>query len=405
MNNAIARQKSGGHSIFWRLLLRSVQVKRPQTALALGSLVVGAAVCSLLLNLYGGVQRKMTDSFRSFGPNVILAPRSSSSGTGSLVGLMNQPPLGRLQTLRPALPGVAAVPVLYAVTRVTSVPPDPRTSDGQEILAVGSDFAALARLNPGWRLEGQANAGPGECAVGSRLAAALGLRPGGALEIDSVHAASSRQASAAFRVATIVSTGSSEDDRVFVPLEAIERLAGAEGKVSAVEMRVPGNAQQIEAAVQRLAALFPGVEVRPVRQIVYSEGKVLGTIRHLTMSLTALILVIIALCVAATMTAIVLERRKDIAVMKALGAGERSVMELFVTEGAALGMAGGLAGFFVGAWLARELAVRLFQVALAPSWWVLPIVLAATMMVAVLGTLFPVQIVRRIQPAAALKGV
>src|SRR5579875_3725497 len=344
MNDAIARQKSGGHSIFWRLLLRSVQVKRPQTALALGSLVIGAAVCSLLLNLYGGVQRKMTDSFRSFGPNVILAPRASSSETGSLAGLMDEPPLERLQTLQPVLARVAAAPVLYAVMRVKSVPAGPRTSGGQDILAVGSDFAALARLNPGWHLEGRANAGPSECAVGSRLASALGLGLGKALEIDSIHAASSKHASAVFHVAAIVSTGSSEDSRVFIPLEELQRLAGTEGKVSAVEMHVSGSAQQIEAEAKQLAALFPDVEVRPVRQIVYSEGKVLGTIRHLTMALTALILVIIALCVAATMTAIVLERRKDVAVMKALGAEERSVMELFVTEGAVLGAAGGLAG-------------------------------------------------------------
>src|SRR5487761_48627 len=404
MNNSIGQGKSG-RSIFWRLLLRSVQVKRPQTALGLGSLVIGAAGCSLLLNLYDGVQRKMTDSFRAFGPNVIMAPRSAPTGNGSLPSLMNEPPLERLQALRPAFPDLEAAPVLYAVTRLRNVPPDPRVPNGEEVLAAGADLASLALLNPGWHLEGQTRPGPGECAVGSRLAATLGLRPGAALEIGSIHIDSSGEAGATFRVTAIVSSGSSEDDRIFIPLEDLQRVAGVEGKVSTVEIHVPGTAPQIEAAVKQLAALYPEVAVRPVRQIVYSEGRVLGTIRHLTAALTALILVIIALCVAATMTAIVIERRKDVAVMKALGAGERLIMELFMTEGAALGAAGGLAGFFLGAWLARELAVRLFQVALSPSGWVLPNGLAATMMIAVLGTLFPVRIVRRIQPAVALKGV
>ncbi|MGH9359571.1 MAG: ABC transporter permease [Terriglobia bacterium] len=404
MNNRTGRRKTG-RSIFWRLLLRSVQVNRPQTALGAGSLLIGAAVCSLLLNLYGGVQQKMTDSFRAFGPNVILTPRSPSSGGGGLSSLMDEPPLERLQALKRAIPGLEATPVLYAVTQLSKVPADPRIPNGEEVLAAGSDLAALARLNPSWHVTGQASAKPGECAVGGRLAASLGLRPGSTLRLDPVSAASAQQASATFRVSTIISAGSPEDDRVFVPLEDLRRMAGAAGKVSAVEMHVPGTARQIRAAVDQLVALYPKVDVRPVRQIIYSEGRVLGAVRRLAAALTILILVIIGLCVAATMTAIMIERRKDVAIMKALGAGEPLIMRLFVTEGAVLGAAGGILGFFLGVWLARELAMRLFQVTLAPSWRVLPIVLAATIIVAILGTLFPVRIVRRIQPAVALKGV
>ena len=146
------------------------------------------------------------------------------------------------------------------------------------------------------------------------------------------------------------------------------------------------------------------VEARPVRQIVYSTGHVLGTIRWLTISLTALIVVIIALSITATMTTIVLERRKDIAVMKALGAGNRLVMELFLTEGATLGLFGALLGFALGLGMASVAAARLFDVALTPTWWILPAVALAGTALAVLATLLPVQIVRSVQPAAILKG-
>lgn len=410
MNSRIGPRETG-RSIFWRLLLRSLQVNRPQTVLGTGSLLIGATVCSLLLNLYGGVQQKMTGSFRAFGPNVVLAPRSASSGPASsgsvrLPGLMQEPPPARLQGLRRAFPGLQTAPVLYAVMRISKVPADPRIPNGEEILATGSNLAALARVNPGWRINGQMNAGPGECAIGSQLSAVLELGLGSKLKLDPAPPTSAQQqAGAAFRVSAIISGGSPEDDRVFIRLNDLARLAGAEGKVSAVEVHVPGTTRQIEAAVTQLGTLYPELAVRPVRQIIYSQGKVLGTIRHLTAALTILILVIIGLCVAATMTAIVIERRKDVAIMKALGASEPQVMRLFVTEGAALGAAGGLVGFFLGAWLARELAFRLFQVALAPSWWVLPIVLVATIMVAVVGALLPIRIVRRIQPAVALKGV
>ena len=152
----------------------------------------------------------------------------------------------------------------------------------------------------------------------------------------------------ALRIATVLTTGASEDDQVFLPLGALQSFLGMPGKVTLVEVSIPGETRDVESAVHRLAGLLPGLEVRPIRQIVYSEGKVLGTIRWLLLSLTIMILVIIALCVMATMTAIVLERRKDIGVMKALGAADALLMRLFVTEGAGLGLVGGVFGIRTG---------------------------------------------------------
>jgi len=202
----------------------------------------------------------------------------------------------------------------------------------------------------------------------------------------------------------VVTTGASEDDQVFVSLSQLQQMAGTEGRISLAQLSIPGETAQVERAILELSQAFPGLEVRPIRQIVYSEGKVLGAIRWLLLSLTVLILVIIVLCVTATMTAIVLERRKDIAVMKALGASNRLLMELFLSEGAGLGLAGGLAGYVLGTLVASDLARRLFAVSLNLVWWTLPLVCAATSLLAVLATLFPVRMVREVQPAVVLKG-
>jgi putative ABC transport system permease protein len=208
----------------------------------------------------------------------------------------------------------------------------------------------------------------------------------------------------AYRIATILTTGASEDDQVFLPLAALQSFLGMTGKVTLVELSIPGETRDVESAVRRLAGLLPRLEVRPIRQIVYSEGKVLGTIRWLLLSLTILILVIIALCVMATMTAIVLERRKDIGVMKALGAADTLLMRLFMAEGAGLGLAGGVLGYGVGALLAHVLAERLFGVALSLQAWTLPVVCGLTVALAVFAAQMPVRIVRAIQPTVVLKG-
>ncbi|MGH9470059.1 MAG: ABC transporter permease [Terriglobia bacterium] len=404
----MSHRRLNSRSIFWRLCLRSLLVKRPQATLGIASLAAGAAVCAMLLSLYGGVQRKMTESFRAFGPNVIIAPREVASGESGLPGVMPEPDLGRLRPIEHRYAGLTAVPALYTVLRASSKELNFRLPGGENALAVGTDLPALQAMNPEWRFQAQPRAagftGRNDCAVGVHVATALGLRPGDSLDVRSTAPGASSSGAATETVAAVISAGSSEDDQVFLPLTEVQRLAGLPGKVSVVEVHVPGSAREIERAVQEIARAFPEAGVRPVRQIVYSQGRVLGSVRRLMLALTALILFVVALCVAATMTAIVLERRKDIAVMKALGASDARVMELFLGEGAALGLIGGFAGFWVGALLARALALRLFDVALTPSWWMFPAVCAATVALAIIATLFPVRIVRGVEPAAALKG-
>jgi putative ABC transport system permease protein len=404
-------QAHNRQSLFWRLWLRSLVVRRPQAAVAVVSLLVGAAVASMLLNLYGDVHRKMTQEFRSYGANVILGSRAAASaGPSSLGGLVDETAFERLGSLRPAVKGLTAAPVLYVVTRVSRVPEDPRLPSFENVVAVGTDFAALRTLAPGWRMEAGDPGNqldPGRCAVGVHLAERLHLEPGDSVKLAMAPqgaAAPDEAASEVFQVERVVAAGTSEDDQVFVPLTDLQDLASARGKISLIQINVPGETAAIENAVREIAVAFPGLDVRPVRQIVYSQGKVLGTIRWLLISLVILILLIIALCVVATMIAIVLERRKDIAVMKALGASNRDITRLFLAEGATLGLAGGLGGFAVGGILASAVAEQLFGVSLDLVWWTLPVVCLATAALAVVATFFPVGMMRRIQPATALKG-
>ncbi len=404
-------QSGKRRSLFWRLWFRSLVVRRPQAALAVISLLVGAALASMLLNLYGDVHRKMTQEFRSYGANVILSGKSAaSSNQTSFGGVIDEAAFKRVESMRSELRGLTAAPVLYVVARISRVPTEPRIPDFENVVAVGSDFAALRGLVPGWSVEAGAGDGPldpGTCAVGAHLAQHFRLRPGNTVKLavkQNSASPDSPTASKTFQVVRVISTGSSEDDQIFVPLADLQQLAGLEGKISVIQMNIPGQTANIERGVHELAADFPQFRVQPIRQIVYSQGKVLHTIRGLLISLMALILVIIALCVMATMTAIVLERRKDIAVMKALGASNRDVTRLFVMEGASLGFVAGIAGFIAGGLLATVVGQRLFGVNLDMVWWTLPVVWGATILLAGLATFFPVGIMRRIQPATALKG-
>lgn len=405
-------------SMFWRLWLRSISVRRPQAALAIGSVLVGAAVTSTLLDLYGDVRRKMSQEFRAYGPNVVLSARPLGSGgtdrraaastdSRNSAGVIDEDVMRRLDRFRAERSGLGAVPVLYAVAGLRPVQSDPCLPEIQNAVAVGVDFDALRRLYSGWQVRGaDGRLDRGACAIGARLASRLRLGVGDSVEIEIAGetAAEGRPGRETYRVASVLSTGASEDDQVFLALPALQRLAGLEDKLSMVQLSVPGETQEIERTLREFSQTFPDLDVRPLRQIVDSEGRVLGTIRWLLFLLTALILIITALCVAATMTAIVLERRKDVAVMKALGASDHRVMRMFLTEGATLGLTGAVAGFILGFFLAQYLAYRLFGVALSLVWWNFPVVCLSMILLALAATVFPVRIVRGVEPARVLKG-
>lgn len=394
-------------SLFLRLWLRALTVKRPQAALGVAAVLMGAALAAALLNLHEGVRRKMTQEFRAYGANAIVAPRGDALG-----GLLDDTVLNGLAAWRERTPGAVVAPLLHVVMRLRPAQIDQRLPEFQNVVVVGTDIEALRTLYPNWRL---ADVGPrhgaplqeGDCVVGTRVASTLRLATGSEISVEPAESAVGvrRAVPLPCRISGILSTGGAEDDQLFVPLATLQRAAALEGKQGVVELLIPGEAADIERTVGELGARFPQASVRPVRAIVESQGKVLGTIRWLLVGLTALILVIVALCVMATMTALVLERKKDVAVMKALGATDRLIMRLFLCEGAGMGITGGLLGCGLGLLLARELGLRLFGVPLDPAWWTLPVISLGSMAMAVLATVFPVRMAQAVQPATTLKGV
>ena len=449
------KTRKPSRSLFLRLWLRALTVKRPQAALGVAAVLMGAALATALLNLHDGVRRKMTQEFRAYGANAMVSARGDASG-GASSSLLGQDVLSGLAAWRESTPGAVLAPMLHVVMRLRPAQIDQRLPEFQNVVVVGTDFEALRTLYPNWRIADEwarhgvplqnagqdgsgtqesdvgarraaplRNAEPpgagnqesgvgarrgvplpqGDCVVGTRVASTLRLATSSEISVEPAETAQGTATALKCRISGILSTGGAEDDQLFVPLAALQRAAALDGNMSVVELLIPGEAAEVERTVAELGTRFPQAGVRPVRAIVESQGKVLGTIRWLLVALTALILVIVALCVMATMTALVLERKKDIAIMKALGATDRLIMRLFLCEGAGMGLTGGLLGFGVGLLLARELGLKLFGVPLDPAWWTLPLVGLGSVAIAVLATAFPVRMAQAVQPATTLKGV
>ena len=115
-------------------------------------------------------------------------------------------------------------------------------------------------------------------------------------------------------------SGSDDDSRIYLDLATFTAWTGVQPNTALV--RVQGKPREIQAMIDRLSAALPQAEVKPVRQITQAQTSVIGKTRSVVFAASAIVLVLIMLTMVATFTSSVLERRKDFAVMKALGASE-----------------------------------------------------------------------------------
>ena len=182
-----------------------------------------------------------------------------------------------------------------------------------------------------------------------------------------------------------------------------QQLIQQPGKASLFRVRVVGPPKVVEREVQRLSSALPGLEVRPIRQIAEAEGQILGKIRGLIFATVALILALTALCVLSTMTALAMEHRHDIGLMKALGGDMNRILRLFICEIVALGVVGGLLGWLGGVGLSSWIGMSVFAATITPRLDVLPLTVAMMTAVALAGA-FPLRLLSRVRPAVILRG-
>ncbi len=110
------------------------------------------------------------------------------------------------------------------------------------------------------------------------------------------------------------------------------------------------------------------------------------------------------LCMVATFTGSVLERRKDFAVMKALGASNRTVNFLFASESALLALTGSIAGYILGCGIAFWIGKANFDAAILPQPLLLFPVLLGSVVLALIASTAPLRLLQQIQPAGILRG-
>jgi putative ABC transport system permease protein len=409
-------------------------------ALTAAALALGMAVATATLSVALDVGDRLAREFRSLGANLLVTPQADTLPL-EIGGVDYRPvesgaylpekDLGKLKTIFWRFNIVGFAPFL-------DVPVEIQPSGTQESRRVtltgtwhqrvvgvpdGTTFTTGAgATNPWWRVAGRwFDSAADECLVGADLARRASLKPGDTLTLR----AGAQQA--VLRVTGIVSTGDAEEQGIVAPLRVAQALAGRPGEfrrlmVSALTKpeddfarRDPKSMTRVEydrwfctpyisSIAFQIQEVLPGVEARPIRRLAESEGRILTRVSGLMWLVTLAALFAAALAVAATSATTVLERRSEVGLMKALGAGNWLIGAFFLAEQLLLALVGGGIGYAAGMGLARLLGQTVFGVPPTARLILLPVVLALAALVALVGSLLPLRRAMQFDPAPILRG-
>ena len=369
-------------TIAWANLRR----RKGKAAFLVVGISIGIATAVALLTLSGMIRDEIGLQLDQYGANIVVVPKSnqlaldyggvSVSGVAFDVSQLR----GEDARLIHEIPyrnrlAVVAPKILGAVE-----------AEGRQVLLAGVDFDQELKLKRWWRLVGEKPAGEGDLLVGYEVAEALALvepsaedlsfsvTPMAAVTVDATAAGAHAQHVAEmmkhfrvkrdrltlggreFRVAGVITpTGGREDGMIFGRLESVQSLLGRPDQLSLVEVSALCQDCPVEDIVGQIAAKLPGAKVSAVQQAVRARTETVERLTRFAAAVSGVVLLIGALMIFTTMMGAVVERTKEIGVMRAIGFRRSHIIKEMMLEVLAISVAGGLLGWLTGLLASRAL--------------------------------------------------
>ncbi len=414
--------------MFARLLSKAIKRRKLRIALAVLAVVMGASIASTLLSISFDINDKMGRELKSYGANILLLP----SGDGTFI---NESELYKMKTIfwRHNILGYS--PYLSDTVKIKD----------SEIVLSGTYFEEEIKI-PGfkkgfigerkaeekeanlktgvrtiakwWKVEGKWPES-GEVLAGISAAEKLNIKQGDLIRAEF------GENNATYKVSGILSTGGDEDNQIIASLADAQKLFNRQGMVDRVVVsalttpepqetidpsKLPPEKYEIWYCTPYISSIMLQIEevidanAKPIRQVADNEGKLLRKFEGLMFLITAIAMISASIGVSASMTTTIFERRKEIGLMKAIGADGVQISQLFLGEAVVIGAAGGTIGIVIGFALARMVGLWVFDAVVNPS--LLPALVSVILSigVALLGSLLPVKRAVEIEPSIILRG-
>lgn len=419
--------------MFVRLVYESFRRQKRRKLLAGAAITLGVTVATAMIAVATDIGDKINRELRTIGANLVVTPQEDSLDV-EIGGVNLKPPSDGAFLNEKDLPNIKGIFWHNNITGFAPMLPVNVSveKDGkqQDVTLLGTYFAkkltygteefttGVRSTHAWWKVAGSWPPDESQdVLVGERLAGRLGEKSGDAITI------SGRQ----LHVSGILSTGGAEDDEVVAPLSLAQEILGKPGAVRRVYVSALTKPEDAfarrdpkslsgaiydrwyctpypQAIALQLTEAIPHSHAEQIRQVAQNEGAVLTKIEGLIFLITLAALFASALAVSAAMATAIFERRAEVGLMKALGAGKLAVASVFFAEAALLALIGGVVGFGVGALLAHQIGRSIFSSEISIPPVLLPVILAIAVMVTFAGSAAAIRRAVGMDPVFALRG-
>ena len=291
-------------------------------------------------------------------------------------------------------PGVLAVCPTVTGSALAS-----RGASQEGVLVVGADAARLRQIVdfPRYLVEGRYRLGAGEALIGDDLAAELGVSLGDPVRLTT------EDRDAQVQVVGIFDIGQEAVDGrwVVLSLRGAQTLLDRVGDVTAIDARVDEifDADSIAEDASRRTG-------RTVESWIDRNQQLLVALQSQDQSTSMIrifVMLAVAMGIASVLIVSVVQRRGQIGILRAVGTKQRTVLAIFLWQGAIIGVSGAVAGTALGALFANLLErATFFPIAVGPS-----LVAAATAIsvgTGLVSAILPARRAAKMDPAAAIRG-
>jgi putative ABC transport system permease protein len=419
--------------MFGRLVYESFRRQKRRKLLAGIAITLGVGVATAMIAVATDIGDKISRELRTYGANLIVTPQEDTLDL-QIGGVDLKPPSDGAYLEEADLPKIKGMfwrnnivgfaPVLPVNVSIGNADTSKTVSllgtyFSKQLSFGKQDFTTGVRMtHPWWKVQGAwPDDNSSDVLLGENLAAKLDRKPGDEIEISGQE----------HRVVGILSTGGAEDNQIVAPLALAQQILGKPGVVRRVYVsaltkpedafarRDPQTLRGAEydrwycspyaaSIAFQLQEAIPHSHAEQIRQIAQNEGTVLSRIKGLMLLVTLAALLASALAVSAAMATAIFERRTEVGLMKALGAGSVSVAALFFAEALLLALIAGIVGFAGGSLLARQIGRSIFDSQITVQPVLFPLILAIAVIVTFAGSAMAIRRAVKFDPVYALRG-